>query len=298
MSRIDDIRNLITKHDRHLQKLKEQQASLGIHTPAHILTSIEDTETEIENLQAELQRMEYVSDVRRNTTSAVAKESPTPVEIKSSYGWITKILSLRNPWLIVSIGAILLVSVLSIGYLVRLSRYSSFASAFTPAKIGLAESNAKIDAYVASKPNLPDTLTWYKYGSEGLSPSSSIEMDHSELENYLYYGSTLNIDTSWTAVFFWRTFPVLELNASNKSELIAIIYAEEPDKLEIGFKDMHDNERKIGLPVIEGWAGYKVSLDEFPRVDFNRIQLFSVAHTRYLARNDTNVFKLALLDLQ
>jgi hypothetical protein len=45
---------LILRHRRHLQKLQEQKASLGLHTPAHILTEIEDTEAEIEKLEREL----------------------------------------------------------------------------------------------------------------------------------------------------------------------------------------------------------------------------------------------------
>ena len=58
MSRQDDLRRLISKHQRHLQKLKEQQASFGLHTPAYMLTEIEDTEAEIENLQAQLVDLE------------------------------------------------------------------------------------------------------------------------------------------------------------------------------------------------------------------------------------------------
>ena len=55
----DDLRSLIRKNHRRLQLLKEQQASFGpLHTPVHILTEIEDTETEIQRLQAELAAIE------------------------------------------------------------------------------------------------------------------------------------------------------------------------------------------------------------------------------------------------
>jgi hypothetical protein len=47
-------KRLILKHRRHLEKLQEQKASFGLHTPAHILTEIEDTEAEIEKLEREL----------------------------------------------------------------------------------------------------------------------------------------------------------------------------------------------------------------------------------------------------
>ncbi len=54
MTRKDDIRILVEKHNRHLQKLKEQQSSFGLHTPPHILIEIEDLEAKLEKLQTEL----------------------------------------------------------------------------------------------------------------------------------------------------------------------------------------------------------------------------------------------------
>ncbi len=54
MSRQDDIKQLITQHQRRLQKLKEQRASFGLTTPPHILMEIEDIEAEITKLHAEL----------------------------------------------------------------------------------------------------------------------------------------------------------------------------------------------------------------------------------------------------
>lgn len=49
---------LIARHERRLQKLKEQQATLGVSTPPHILTEIEDIEIAIKELQAELAVLE------------------------------------------------------------------------------------------------------------------------------------------------------------------------------------------------------------------------------------------------
>ncbi len=57
MSRKDDLKKLIANYKRRLQKLKEQQASFGLHTPPHILTEIEDTEETIEQLQIELKTL-------------------------------------------------------------------------------------------------------------------------------------------------------------------------------------------------------------------------------------------------
>lgn len=54
MSHEKDIKRLIEKHTRRLQKLKEQQAVFGLHTPPYVLTEIEDAEVEIEQLRTEL----------------------------------------------------------------------------------------------------------------------------------------------------------------------------------------------------------------------------------------------------
>ncbi|MBE7553984.1 MAG: hypothetical protein HS126_23200 [Anaerolineales bacterium] len=58
MSSKDDIKRLVEQHNRRLQKLREQQASFGLHTPVHILTEIEDAKAEIESLWTELASLE------------------------------------------------------------------------------------------------------------------------------------------------------------------------------------------------------------------------------------------------
>lgn len=54
---VEGIKQLIRDHSRYLQKLKEQQAKLGIHTPPHILIEIEEKEEEIGRLQMELKSL-------------------------------------------------------------------------------------------------------------------------------------------------------------------------------------------------------------------------------------------------
>jgi SOS-response transcriptional repressor LexA len=56
MSQREHLKQLLENHERRLKKLKEQQALLGPSTEPHILIEIEDTETEISNLQAELDK--------------------------------------------------------------------------------------------------------------------------------------------------------------------------------------------------------------------------------------------------
>jgi CheY-like chemotaxis protein len=57
MSHKDDIKKLIVKSERRLQKLKEQRALQGLDSPPHILIEIEDINAEIESLQAELETL-------------------------------------------------------------------------------------------------------------------------------------------------------------------------------------------------------------------------------------------------
>lgn len=64
MSREDDIRRLIVKHTRRLQKLKEKKAELGISTDPSLDIEIEDIEAELAKLQAELAALPKI--VRQN----------------------------------------------------------------------------------------------------------------------------------------------------------------------------------------------------------------------------------------
>ena len=83
MSRKQDIENLMTRYNRRLQKLKEQEASFGLYTPPHILTEIEDIEGKIEDLRIKLKDTE-------NKTGLTPKDSTT--ESTDSY----EILSSRE----------------------------------------------------------------------------------------------------------------------------------------------------------------------------------------------------------
>lgn len=56
MSRQNDIKKLIIRYERRLQKHKEKQALLGIATPPEILIEIEDIEEELRRLQTDLSK--------------------------------------------------------------------------------------------------------------------------------------------------------------------------------------------------------------------------------------------------
>ena len=67
MVRKDNIKALLTQHQRRLQKLKEQQAKMGLNASPDILIEIEDIEAEIQHWQTELEAVDE---------SAEAEEDP------------------------------------------------------------------------------------------------------------------------------------------------------------------------------------------------------------------------------
>lgn len=76
MSPQEVIKTLIVTHQRRLEKLKVQQAELGISTPPEILTQIEDIELEIEGLQTQLE--EIKSDEAEDVSELVSQVISMP----------------------------------------------------------------------------------------------------------------------------------------------------------------------------------------------------------------------------
>ncbi|MCB0166776.1 MAG: serine/threonine-protein phosphatase [Anaerolineae bacterium] len=84
MSRKDDIKRLITKYNRRLQKLKEKEASFGLDTPVHILIEIEDIEEKLEKLQTDLEVLDILEeDLLSPITSTQIKSKDLHWEIIS-----------------------------------------------------------------------------------------------------------------------------------------------------------------------------------------------------------------------
>lgn len=73
MSRRSEIQDLIRKHQRRLQKLREKEATLGISTPPEISTEIEDIEVKIDELQIELQNIRESQKFSSTTPSSVER---------------------------------------------------------------------------------------------------------------------------------------------------------------------------------------------------------------------------------
>ncbi|MCP4707583.1 MAG: toll-Interleukin receptor [Planctomycetes bacterium] len=87
MSREDDIKKLISDHNRRLQKLKEQQARFGWNTPPEILNEIEAIEAKLEQLQTELEEPE-----------SVGKSSPPTITIGRGKRLQQQITELQRQW--------------------------------------------------------------------------------------------------------------------------------------------------------------------------------------------------------
>jgi hypothetical protein len=76
MSQQVEIQQLILKHQRRLQKLKEKEATFGVSTPPEILIEIENIESKIKNLQEELKALvqETPNSVSSDTNPKVNEE--------------------------------------------------------------------------------------------------------------------------------------------------------------------------------------------------------------------------------
>ncbi|HEX9923371.1 MAG TPA: hypothetical protein VGD99_11980 [Anaerolineae bacterium] len=81
MSEADDVKTLIRTKSRHLQKLKEREALLGISTDPAMLIQIEDLETELDRLQAKLAALETGAPIP--PADGVSPSSFRQIKIKS-----------------------------------------------------------------------------------------------------------------------------------------------------------------------------------------------------------------------
>lgn len=294
MSDKNNIRKLILKNTRYLQKLREQEAEFGVHTPVQILTEIEDRETRIKDLQAELGGL-----------GGVEEEEGVKVTQQAISGAHSSKLSSLSRVHILLFAVIFVLVIAAIGgaiisYNKLVSKPSSFTSGFAPIWMDAYRVNADNINYVVEGPELPETIDWYILESkEVISSVTTTKIDYSNIGHYLYYYSNLKDEVgSWTAIFLWRRFPLPTIQVSEKSELIVIIYAKESDTLEIKFKDAHGNEEMIPLNVKKDWAGYRIPINEFSSIDYNKIEILLIGHSRGVGSRDDNVFKIALLSLK
>jgi hypothetical protein len=292
---------LLEAYKRRKRERELQAAQLGVNADPSI-------KIEIEDIEKQMRLLEQTIDPRSNSLKS---DDADPLATFQSVGQKsdirgahsakrTKLIQFHKPtsfrlWL-----ALIGVSVLlaGVGVYILIFQHMGYASDLTPTLMVVSQVNATVNTYVAQGTDLDTSLRWYDWKANNLVPSQS-PVNLPRINQYLYYSSKLSTkEYGWTGLFFWRRFLLPPLNLSGKSELIAVIYAESLDDLEIGFADFHGNEKKIVLRVKQGWAGYRIPLEEFSNVDTQKIKMLVIAHSQYLAKSNENTFKLALLSFR
>ncbi|MFC1976336.1 hypothetical protein ACFLXQ_08045 [Chloroflexota bacterium] len=152
MSHQDDLRKLIRNNQRRLQKLKEQQALEGLSTEPRLLIEIEDIETEIAKLQAELAQPVSPSENIEVSVPATQQIPPKKAASKST---------VQAPVWSVIVGSIMIVAVLGwLGWLILFRDTTPSASTsagsltplntLTPESVGLVSPESScVDQYLA-----------------------------------------------------------------------------------------------------------------------------------------------------
>ncbi|MFC1976212.1 hypothetical protein ACFLXQ_07425 [Chloroflexota bacterium] len=110
MTNKDDMQKLISEYNRHLQKLKEKEAKLGVHTPPHILIEIENIEAKLEKLRLELADLETLDETNPSPATAFTETS-------QNTGLLNNPLSCRNILagiIVTVIGGIILYLIISL----------------------------------------------------------------------------------------------------------------------------------------------------------------------------------------
>jgi hypothetical protein len=83
----DAVEKLLQNHHRRLQKLEERKALYGLETPIAILTEIEDTRAEIENLQTQLNKLEHRVDNLENG-AVITDAGQQPIKSEAAGGYL------------------------------------------------------------------------------------------------------------------------------------------------------------------------------------------------------------------
>jgi hypothetical protein len=172
---------------------------------------------------------------------------------------------------------------------------SPIARDLTPAWTEMIQSHAATRWHVDHLETPPVAIPWYTLAGKGLTQDTAAPDLVRQPSHCLYYLSSLRGKDGWTGFFFWRTGILPSLSIADKSHLVLILEAQEQDFLEIGLKDAHRIETKLPLPVVKGWAGYRIPLESFVGVDTDAIKLVLLAHTRGVGSRDTNLFRIALI---
>lgn len=172
--------------------------------------------------------------------------------------------------------------------------FMDFAPPFSFSRLEYLSSNAQLEASNEKETLTIPELPLYELNSNNIKLSNN-KYHPQKVNGYIYYRSNLqDHNSSYTIVAFTR---FASADFSKDHGLIVAIYSNEPDMLELALKDSHNFESKPLLPVIKGWACYKIPFSEFPIVDMNKIARFHIAHSIHNNSKNFNIFKIALIDL-
>jgi hypothetical protein len=202
--------------------------------------------------------------------------------------------------LTISLLVVVLIVRIVVGYLVCPSR--EIMGDICPCVMEQNASNAFVDTYLGSHEPLVEPLPTYFLSSQSPSDATSatiqgvsLQLPPSNLRErakaFHYVSEIRKRKDHWGMVLFWaagRKYPFLprSLSAEGEQHLLLTIYSSVDETIRIGFKDVTQNEKKVSLPLKQGWATYIVPLSYFEPVDLNRFTLFSLAHEEKYANHE------------
>jgi hypothetical protein len=118
------------------------------------------------------------------------------------------------------------------------------------------------------------------------------------LKECVFFESHLQSEPSWTGLMFSKPLSIFSVDLSNKSQMLLVLKADVRAIIELGLKDINQNESKINFAVEQGWHGYIIPLERFRRVNKNRIQMLLIAHSSKSKMAENNQFCIARLEFR
>jgi hypothetical protein len=111
----------------------------------------------------------------------------------------------------------------------------------------------------------------------------------------LYIESHLRPTNSWSGFILSKHFDFFSVDLSQKSEMLLVLNADSNDIVEIGLKDVENNEAKLKMPVKSGWHGYAIPIANFRYINNRSTFLFLFAHSSTVSLVPDNKFWIAYI---
>lgn len=193
------------------------------------------------------------------------------------------------------------------------SKYRNILPDFGLATCSPFQSNSSMSFELQKNIAFPPTLDWLKPRTSELRNDpheTSNSIQNTPLANItnppiivpstecVFFESHLQSAPSWTGFMFSKAFFLFSVDLSKKSEMLLVLKAEVRDRIELGLKDINQNETKITFAVEQGWHGYIIPIERFRRVNKNRIQILLIAHSSTVKLADNNQFRISRLEFR